>query len=193
MEEWFKRASATFAGGAVAIGILAIPTFVWLPRELDGLSDRIDENKSAIKVVEQKVDVLDGKMDGLGLAMMELQNEILANLDFQAQQQQNTALVAAFADRNKVVVKETLTENLPGQLAERWTDSDKINALYAAMNEKRTFLFVDQSQLNLFSMPDLEALERVGGQDDVVMEFIDLEKDFPGFVPAIADIFDPLR
>ena len=40
--DWFKNASATFAGGAVAIGILAIPTYIWLPREFDDLRKSID-------------------------------------------------------------------------------------------------------------------------------------------------------
>lgn len=35
VSEWFKSASATFAGGGVAIALVAIPTFIWLPREFD--------------------------------------------------------------------------------------------------------------------------------------------------------------
>ncbi|MEP1587848.1 MAG: hypothetical protein ABJR46_11415 [Tateyamaria sp.] len=37
MSDWWKTASATFAGGAVAIGLVAVPTFVFLPREFDAL------------------------------------------------------------------------------------------------------------------------------------------------------------
>jgi hypothetical protein len=37
MNEWWKTASATFAGGVVAISLVAIPTFVFLPREFDAL------------------------------------------------------------------------------------------------------------------------------------------------------------
>ena len=40
--EWLKTASATFAGGAIAIGLVAIPTFVWLPREFDDLKTKVD-------------------------------------------------------------------------------------------------------------------------------------------------------
>jgi hypothetical protein len=40
-KEWFKNASATFAGGAVAIALVAIPTYVWLPREFDRLNESI--------------------------------------------------------------------------------------------------------------------------------------------------------
>lgn len=41
--EWFQRASATFVGGAVAIGVLAVPTFIWLPREFDDIRDALKE------------------------------------------------------------------------------------------------------------------------------------------------------
>ncbi|NYS25026.1 hypothetical protein HUK65_08470 [Rhodobacteraceae bacterium 2376] len=41
MKDWLKTASATFAGGAVAIALVAIPTYVWLPREFDRLNDGI--------------------------------------------------------------------------------------------------------------------------------------------------------
>jgi hypothetical protein len=40
--EWLKTASATFAGGAVAIGLVAIPTYVWLPREFDEIAGKLD-------------------------------------------------------------------------------------------------------------------------------------------------------
>ncbi|WP_296641675.1 hypothetical protein [Roseinatronobacter sp.] len=42
MSEWLKRASATFVGGAVAVGLVAIPTFVWLPREFDAINTKLD-------------------------------------------------------------------------------------------------------------------------------------------------------
>lgn len=42
MKDWLKTASATFAGGAVAISLIAIPTFIWLPREFDSISTRLD-------------------------------------------------------------------------------------------------------------------------------------------------------
>lgn len=41
-KQWFASASATFAGGAVAVGLVAIPSFVWFPREMDSLSARVD-------------------------------------------------------------------------------------------------------------------------------------------------------
>ena len=39
MSDWFKSASATFAGGGVAIALVAIPTFIWLPREFDEIKE----------------------------------------------------------------------------------------------------------------------------------------------------------
>jgi hypothetical protein len=40
--EWFRTASATFAGGAIAIALVAIPTYVWLPREFDDIRTKVD-------------------------------------------------------------------------------------------------------------------------------------------------------
>lgn len=47
--DWFVQASATFAGGAVAIGLIAVPTYVWLPREFDQIHQQIGEVRAFSK------------------------------------------------------------------------------------------------------------------------------------------------
>lgn len=44
--QWLAQASATFTGGAVALGLLAIPTYLWLPREFDALEERLDKQEA---------------------------------------------------------------------------------------------------------------------------------------------------
>ena len=63
--EWFGRASATFVGGAVAIGLVAVPTFVWLPREFDGISDAIDANTSQISE-------MNGSLTAIGAGVLKI-------------------------------------------------------------------------------------------------------------------------
>lgn len=45
--DWIKTASATFAGGALAVSLVAIPTFIWLPSELADIKDGLDEARAA--------------------------------------------------------------------------------------------------------------------------------------------------
>lgn len=50
--DFWKTASATFAGGAVAIGLVAIPTYVWLPREFDEITGKLDALAAQMTVLE---------------------------------------------------------------------------------------------------------------------------------------------
>ncbi|TVP74434.1 MAG: hypothetical protein EA339_00300 [Rhodobacteraceae bacterium] len=60
MKEWFKTASATFAGGAVAIALVAIPTYVWLPREFDRLNNGIiTATEASVEAKENTTKLLD--------------------------------------------------------------------------------------------------------------------------------------
>ena len=60
MNDWLKTATATFAGGAVAIALVAIPTFVWLPREFDeikveAVAARNEANLTRVKTHSQNM------------------------------------------------------------------------------------------------------------------------------------------
>lgn len=82
MLEWLKTASATFAGGAVAIGILAVPTFVWLPREFDSVNTRLASVESLQQAaLDSTLAVLD-KLNAMEIAIARMDAEPVLNTYF---------------------------------------------------------------------------------------------------------------
>lgn len=64
-KDWIARASATFAGGVVAIGLVAVPTFVWLPREFDRLTTLMTEAKAAAEAAATTSTEAKGQLERL--------------------------------------------------------------------------------------------------------------------------------
>lgn len=51
LKERFSTASAVFAGGAVAIGVVPAPTLLWLPREFDDSDTRLSQVAASLEAV----------------------------------------------------------------------------------------------------------------------------------------------
>ena len=168
MKEWIRTASATFAGGAVAIGLVAIPTYVWLPREFDEIR-QVSElaageatlaKSASLESRDKSTEVL-SKIDGLVVA--------IASMD--AEPVNSNAIVMT---SNGLVVRGgnsgidiQFTQLLPQDVLREIVEAGKLSRFrYTSFNGDE-WVFIDRASFNEFTFERQRELETSFERSDV--------------------------
>ncbi|WP_299851593.1 hypothetical protein [uncultured Roseovarius sp.] len=173
MYQWIKTASATFAGGAVALGLLAIPTYLWLPREFDRLDSRL------IAVEENQKTIITQAQESLQISKS-ISESIEASLSDVDGNKKMIGYLAASFDKEKSVLITLLRENLPTEMVNSWEAEGKFEFLGASMINGDGYLFIDKSMLGSFTLQEQDILIRLGSNDGIQLVYWD-KSLFPGY------------
>lgn len=160
MRDWMKTASATFAGGAVAIGLVAIPTYVWLPREFDDIRDQtelaVSEAAQAREASIQSRDIgaeVSDKIDTLIIA--------IASMDAEPVSSTSIALSAnglTFRGGSGAVSSQ-FAQLLPQDILVEIVDDGKISKFRYSSFNGQDWVFIDRASFSEFSFERQQAIE----------------------------------
>lgn len=173
MAEWFSRATSTFFGMAVALGLLAVPTYNWLTRELDAQAARSDSHDENFSTVLEKLDVLEALGNEAKHASETSVRRTEVNQDM-------LALLAAGATHKPDFVANMISASLPIDASKEFFEEEKQNYFRAITMDGSEFLFLEKSKLKHFDLNErrlLRDLSSTGGPELIVWDPL----QFPGY------------
>jgi hypothetical protein len=159
INDWFKTASATFVGGAIAIGLVAIPTFVWLPREFDDIKTKVDAalaEASVARVASEEaksasLSTLQG-LDGLVVSIAKMDSTPIFDPSIKGY----TGDVL-FAGAGEKILK--FNELFPPDVLEMIQASGLVASFEYSNFGGKDWVFVSKAQFNQFSSEDQSKIE----------------------------------
>jgi hypothetical protein len=159
IKDWFITASATFAGGAVAIALVAIPTFVWLPREFEDLyaqstAARNESNLARIASEEARaasVSTLD-KIDNLIIAIARMDAKPM--LDFLIEGENGTFQLSLGGE-----IDNKFSALLPPDVFDLIAASGEMDSFKYSNFAGDDWVFIDAAAFNQFSLDEQRAIE----------------------------------
>ncbi|MDZ7907138.1 MAG: hypothetical protein U5N10_02190 [Gemmobacter sp.] len=155
--DWLTQASATFAGGVVAIGLVAVPTFVWLPREFDRLSSLMNEAKAAAVMASTTSTDAKDQLDRLVQSTARAAAQPLVSfVSYAPGPIENKKIVSAF---KKIVSAD---------VASAVISSDAAAGVYISGFDGREWVFVENDSFNKLSAELQKNLEASLTRNDVV-------------------------
>ncbi|MFC6641211.1 hypothetical protein [Sulfitobacter profundi] len=142
MNDWISRATSVFTGMAVALSLLAIPTFFWLTRELDQVRQDISKNYSLAD--KNAVHATDVK---LGLSEISLKlGSLIEARDDASTQLRFARIMSGYLAANLVGNEELTHQALEGVLSDAdykgLVASQKIDMLKAATIDGDNVVFL---------------------------------------------------
>lgn len=159
MNDWLKTATATFAGGAVAIALVAIPTFVWLPREFDeikveAVAARNEANLARIASQDAKA------TSSLTLERIDKLVVSIARMDAKAiLGQTNIVGGVEYLLNSNGEANEVLSVLFPPDVAEIIVKSGTLSNFKHSKFEGVDWIFVDKDVFNEFTLSDQKLIE----------------------------------
>ena len=143
--DWIKTASATFAGGAVAIGLVAIPTYVWLPREFDRLGGEIAK---AVMASEQASDNSSRVLEEITLMKVSI-----ARMDAKPISEAFLTVVSNSVSANLIapVHIANFIELLPNDIVMHLYESRKISDFHYSSFGQKDWVFVPRRSFSSIS------------------------------------------
>lgn len=133
MSDFWKTAAATFVGGATAVGLVAIPTFVWLPREFDELDAKISAAVEAAQAAEAASEATLDSIEAAVIASQDAGNRITRLSDAMSQHSAKPLLPA------RIVASSMAWSTLRNSS----TSEDFYQAYASAYSIEGTKLFLD--------------------------------------------------
>lgn len=159
MNDWFKTASATFGGGALAIALVAIPTFVWLPREFDKIyveaSGAQDASKAAQAASEEAKIASDStlaQIDGLVVSIARMDAKPVVDFSIKSD---SGAFQMSLGGGNA----EIFNVLFPPDVAEIIKNSGKTSDFKYSNFGGGNWVFVDEASFNEFTLEEQKLIE----------------------------------
>lgn len=148
IKDWFKSASATFAGGAVAISLLAIPTFIWLPREFDAISTKLDMTLQVSTEARNNSQAAIEALESMKLSIAKMDSEQINELFISVA---SGEIVTHPLASNKL---RDFTDLLPIDVLTRLISGKNVSLFSYSNFADRHWVFVDQSDFSKISAED---------------------------------------
>jgi hypothetical protein len=172
MNDWFKVASATFSGGAVAIALIAIPTFVWLPREFDEIqagTKRAEENsliaaESGMVAAENSLAISE-RLESLVVAIARANAIPALKRDIPAE------ISGSYAFSAGAYVEPGFARLLPIDILGELVRSESIRAFYFSNFDGQDWVFVERSNYNTIPSELQQGIESSFELYDVQLNF----------------------
>ncbi|MCC5986296.1 MAG: hypothetical protein JJT95_01350 [Pararhodobacter sp.] len=142
MKDWLKTASATFAGGAVALSLLAIPTFIWLPREFDRISTRLEIAVEASTEARELSNRILEKLNSMEFAIARMDAQPILPTYFASID--STVQVTALAPE----IARAFSQILPSDVLTSLHEANQIDLFFYSNFASQNWVFVNRTDFS---------------------------------------------
>lgn len=170
---WLSRASSVFVGVVGALALLAVPTYIWLTRELDRVHTDIADNSAALARIEAGID----KVVQTVQHSVDRSNDAFDRSKFT---QEMLAYIASHSEGSSKIVSEWLFASLPNEKFLELEKSGALQEIRGVRLNDREIIFIDKASLNRFTLEQRDMLadvEKVGGPKLIIWDTF----EFPGY------------